>query len=287
MRRFILITILFVGSHFTFGQNTECTFHEGLSLETALIFPLPFGVIPEADGGLGINEDARIGQEFSFKWTMIWPDSFSSVVTGGIAYTDTVQFFLDQTIWVFGGDTVGIPEGLSFSITPENGIALPSSDAPVACILLSGTPSENVTPGDYLMFFSFRPCITIPALTIDGCQEDQFIPSIISGFPGEYRLTIGTSTSTKETLNDQVSLQVSPNPFSLNTFIEFNSSDLSADYMLEIFDINGRKVKSESVNLKSRRQRIEINATHLEDGLYIFQLRGEQGIITGKMVVQK
>jgi len=283
-----VIALLLLSITSVSSQSSDCEFHENLSLETALIYPLPFGVIPEEQGGLGINKEAVIGAPFDFKWTMIWPDSFSTPTTVGIAYTDTLQFFLDRTIWILGEDTVSIPEGLSLVMTPESGVLLPNSDEPVACIKLEGTPSQNVTPGDYLMFFSIRSCQNIAALGFDGCQE-AIIPSILTGFSGEYRLTIkpeGT-TAVKETLNDRVSLEVSPNPFSSQTIIQFNSKGLSNDYIFEVFDANGRKVRSENMRLKSGVQRILFDGSSLNDGLYIFQFRGEEGIITDKLILQK
>ena len=278
----LLFTLIFVQNAFS-----QCEVEEGLSLETALIYPLPFGVTPPEDGGLGINKEATVGSEFDFTWTMIWPDSFENALTAGIAYADTIQFFLDETVWVLEGDTVGIPDGLSFTIDPENGTALPNSDAPVACINLSGTVGDDVVPGDYLMAFSVRTCLTAPAVGFDGCTP-AFIPSILSGFPGEYRLKINESgtTSVKETLNNVVGLKVAPNPFSQRTFIEFDGSSLSSDYSFEVFDLNGKLIQSRSLSLKSGNQKIQFDGSSLSDGVYVFQLKGKEGIITERIVVQ-
>lgn len=283
----LLVVSLFAVSSLS-AQSDECEFHEDISLETALIFPLPFGAFTEEEGGLGINKQAVIGTEFDFKWTMVWPDSFENSLTGGIAYADTIQFFLDETVWVFNNDTVGIPDGLSFSITPEDGTALPDSDAPVACIRLSGTPSSDVIPGDYFMTFSVRTCLNAPSVMFDGCT-DAFIPGIIAGFPGEYKLTVKAegTTSVKETLNSNVNLRVSPNPFDAETVIEFNSEGLSKDYSFEVFDLNGSLIRSRSLNLKSRQQKIVFDASNLAEGVYIFQIKGKEGIITDRLVVQR
>tara|TARA_B100000497_G_C7614034_1_gene368745 strand:- start:139 stop:996 length:858 start_codon:yes stop_codon:yes gene_type:complete len=282
-----LLLLILLSTLISVNISGQCEFHEGLSLETALIYPLPFGVISEEEGGLGINKQAVVGSPFDFKWTMIWPDTFNNPLSG-IAYADTIQFFLDRTIWVLEGDTVSIPEGLSFNITPENGTALPDSVQPVACILLNGTPSENVTPGDYFMTFAVRTCLTAPDVMFDGCT-DAFIPGIIAGFPGEYKLTIkptGT-TSVKETLNNDVQLRVAPNPFSQETLIQFNAENLSNDYSFEVFDLNGSLIQSKKLNLKSNQQRIKFDASDLSSGVYVFQIKGKEGIITDRLVVQR
>jgi len=119
--------------------------------------------------------------------------------------------------------------------------------------------------------------------------KDAFIPSQLSGFPGIYELVVkpeGT-TAVKETLNDKVSIRVNPNPFSSQTMIEFNSSDLSGDYRFEAFDVSGKKITSHQINMKSVVQRIIFDGGDLEDGIYFYQLRGEEGIVTGKLVVQR
>ena len=285
MKNFLLLISLTI--FLNFNAFSQCEFHEGLSLETALIFPLPFGVFSEEEGGLGINKEAVVGSPFDFKWTMIWPDSFNNALTGGIAYADTIQFFLDQTIWVLEGDTVSIPNGLSFDITPEDGTALPSSEEPVACIQLSGTPADDVTPGDYFMTFAVRTCLNAPAVMFDGCT-DAFIPGIIAGFPGEYKLTIKESgtTSVKETLNDEVQLKVAPNPFSDETLIQFNSTELSSDYSFEVYDLNGSLIQTRRLSLKSNQQTIRFDARDLASGVYVFQIKGKEGIITDRLVVQ-
>ena len=286
MKNLICLSLAFLCIlSFAQGQDDVCDFHEGLSLETALIFPLPF--IPDEDGATGINKQAVIGSEFDFKWTMVWPDTFINPLSG-IAYADTIQFYLDRTIWVFEGDTVAIPNGLNLSITPEDGIALPNSEDPVACILLNGTPADDVVPGDYFMTFAVRTCLTAPEVMFDGCT-DAFIPGIIAGFPGEYKLTIkpeGT-TSVKETLNSSVDLRVSPNPFDVETLIEFNAESLSNDYSFEVFDLNGSLIQSKKLSLKSNKQKLRFDASNLADGVYIFQIKGREGIITDRLIVQR
>lgn len=284
----IFLLLLFTVSLFgQIGENDICEPQPDLPLENALIYPLPFTDDPENPFDLGINKQAVIGQEFDFTWTMIWPDSFLNPVTFQIAYADTITFFLDQTFFVKGEDTIGIPEGLSLSMFPESGSALPSTEGPVACIRMSGTPTANVEPGDYRMHFVVNTCLTIPGV-FDGCM-DAIIPSILAGFPGTYVLTIkpeGT-TSVKEILNDVVNLSISPNPFSDRTVIEYNSAALTGDYLFELFDLSGRAIQSSRINTKSAIQKIVIDSDNLSDGVYIFQLRGEDGIITDKLIIQR
>lgn len=269
------------------GVNNVCEFQGDLPLEDALIFPLPFSADPDNPFDLGINKEAVIGQEFDFTWTVIWPDTFIAPVVFVEAYAGTQTFFLDETVVVFEGDTVDIPDGLTLEMFPEDGVLLPNSEEPAACIKLSGIPSADVIPGSYFFAFFLETCLTIPGV-FEGCQ-DAFIPSQLSGFPGIYELVVkpeGT-TAVKETLNDKVSIRVNPNPFSSQTMIEFNSSDLSGDYRFEAFDVSGKKITSHQINMKSVVQRIIFDGGDLEDGIYFYQLRGEEGIVTGKLVVQR
>ena len=266
------------------GENDVCEPNENLSPDNAIIYPLPFGVIPIDEGGFGVDKQAVINQPFEYTWTVVWPDTFIAPVVFVEAAAGTQTFFLDETSFIMDGQFVPIPDGLTLEMFPKNGILTPNT---VACIKLSGTPTAEVAPGDYLITFKVESCLTIPGV-FEGCM-DAFIPDILSGFPGEYRLTIkpdGT-TAVKETLNDKVSLIVSPNPFSSQTVIEFNSATLSGDYMFEVFNVSGEKMQTRPINMKSTVQSIVLDGSDLMDGIYFYQLRGKEGLITGKLVLQR
>jgi hypothetical protein len=287
-KRLYLFFSLLISSISIFGQNDVCTIKADLPVDSqVLIYPMPFQGDLADPIAFGINKSATIGQQFEYTWTIVYPNSFIAPVVFLPAKGDTMFFFLDKTVFVRGTDTVGIPQGLKLEMFPENGVVLPNSQAPAACIKLSGTPSASVIPGTYKMFFSALICLDIPG-TFTGCQP-TLIPSLTAGFPGIYELVIKAdgTTSVKETLNDVVSLIVSPNPFNDYVMIEFNSQKLSGDYVFGLFDTNGRMIESRNIKMKSTSQRIRLDGGDLNNGLFFYQLRGNDGIISGRLIHQK
>ena len=74
---------------------------------------------------------------------------------------------------------------------------------------------------------------------------------------------------------------ISPNPFSTKTTIEFNNPNHS-NYKLSVFSISGNKV-FEMDNIKS--DKIEFEKDNLPKGVYLVELKGEK-VFRGKMVVK-
>ena len=78
-----------------------------------------------------------------------------------------------------------------------------------------------------------------------------------------------------------------PNPFNPSTNIEF-AVPVSGHVVLEIYDINGRKIQ-ELVNetLSAGAHSATFNASNLASGLYIYRLRTGSNVLTKKMTLIK
>jgi hypothetical protein len=74
-------------------------------------------------------------------------------------------------------------------------------------------------------------------------------------------------------------LESYPNPASSETFISFQDASDEMDVL--VFDLNGKRVAAE---IETRHNGFQIHRSQLNDGLYIYQITGEQGLIaTGKV----
>jgi hypothetical protein len=80
-----------------------------------------------------------------------------------------------------------------------------------------------------------------------------------------------------------------PNPFKSTTTIEFQSSDKASHVVLEVFTLSGAKIATlfdstvdPGVNYKS-----EFKADDLPEGIYIYRLATEDGVINGKLILMK
>lgn len=112
-----------------------------------------------------------------------------------------------------------------------------------------------------------------------------------SAFNAEQSFIVDNSTVSTER-NDETPLtfelkQNYPNPFNPSTNIEF-SVPVNGDVVLEIYDINGRKVQ-ELVNetLSAGSHAVTFNASNLASGLYIYRLRTATNVLTKKMTLIK
>lgn len=275
------LLLLFCICNFSIGYS-QCEPAEDVPLDKVALYPLPFGVIPVEDGGTGITDTAFIGQLFDMTFTVVFPDTFLDPVTNLMTVGDTLQIIPDSTRFVFNDeDLEGFPDGLMMEVSPDTAM-IGSSEGPTGCVRLFGTPTENVVPGDYFVFFGARSCIINPGLT--GCVNVE-IPSIFTGILGEYRLTIADNTSSiPEVLNDRQRLNISPNPFSDRTQIQFTTAGMTGEYQLQVMDLSGRRVFEQVIPIDEPQKVIDINPQDWESGIYVFQIIGREGQLTGKLV---
>ncbi len=74
-----------------------------------------------------------------------------------------------------------------------------------------------------------------------------------------------------------------PNPFSNQTTIQLNTSEHITSWILNVYDINGKLVRTETV---SNSNQITINRNELGDGMYFYQGVSKSGIIgSGKLII--
>lgn len=281
MKQFLLF-IIFLSSYSY--SHAQCDPEDGFPLDRVAVYPLPFGIIPIEDGGTGIVDTAFIGEMFDLTFTVIFPDTFLDPVTNSLTVGDTLRIFPDSTRFVFNGEDIdGFPEGLSMTVSPDT--ILGTKEGPAGCARLFGTPSANVPLGDYTMFFVANSCVQNPAF--NGCTFVE-IPSILIGILGEYKLTISDRTSsTLDVLNEQQNLLIAPNPFNESVDISFDTNGLSGKYQLQISDLSGQLIYSQSLDVTAQKLDMSIETDAWSDGIYLFRFTGEEGQLFGKMVKQR
>lgn len=260
---------------------SQCDVAQDIPLDGALIYPLPFGVFPEEEGGLGINTDATIGEAYEFVWTIVLPDTFINNITFQETYGDSLVFFADSMSYVFNGERIeGLPDGFMIEFSEENGSFKALTGQASGCIKLSGTPSTDLVPGDYIITFRSANCVRIPG-TFDGCQYAD-IPSAFSGFPGEYRLTILEDTTSPVLDINHTTLEITPTL--TNDFISIQLDDsFSGTTRLTIHDSQGILVHQEMISSSNEVRRRSLS--HLQNGLYFVTAENGNTIGTQKIFV--
>ena len=76
-----------------------------------------------------------------------------------------------------------------------------------------------------------------------------------------------------------------PNPFNGQTTIEFELQQ-AGQYRLEISDLNGKRVETLSDAFwPAGRHRLQLDGSHLASGVYMYSLRGQNFVVTKKMIL--
>ena len=117
----------------------------------------------------------------------------------------------------------------------------------------------------------------------------ETIPGNIFG--GEYKLLINeaggcASVSTNDFLAQNISLANIPNPVVAQTTIEV-SSDISGDFQFAVFDVAGKLMHSEQIQLTTGYNSFNYDASDLGAGMYIYAISNGTGAISEKMIVSR
>lgn len=237
------------------------------------VYPSPFSD-DRPDGGIQIP--ACINEPYEFIITVKVP---ASVTIGGF------QLAIDSVSVATTGAVQDLPEGMSYACNPPTCVLLPEDT--LSCIVLFGTPTNTADIG-------------IKDITLNATVHTNFIsqpiilPDNTGQFPGadgNYFLEVleegaCTVTSTRDYLNQQISLVNTPNPFGYETMIEVTS--LSREELtFEVFDLVGKRIHTEQVTILAGTNRIPFDGSQLQNGIYTYSFSNGDARVSSKMVVLK
>lgn len=179
---------------------------------------------------------------------------------------DVMKFILNQTSITFNGNTITNPIVLDDSWVVANSTAVKPSST------FSGFSTIDwiiVTPNTY---------VTSAFVDASGTNSSSQPPSDHKALQISFDLTLNTSLIENPIINKVVAY---PNPF--NNYINFDLKDLNSNYVeVTIFDINGRLILTENVNPKDYTFKLDIS--FLNKGIYFYQIKAEEDVISGKLV---
>ena len=239
---------------------------------SAGVYPLPFDpAIPES----GIYESACVNSPYYFAFTFVVPDSINL----------TTPFPIDAaitSITVTGLD--GLPDGLSFATNPPDGVFLPVDG--LGCGAIYGTATNPSDVGDH-------------ELVIQGeLDAGGFVVDFATVLPaiggGNYILTVDpegaatctVSSSVEEALNDNMTIETAPNPFSAFTNVTIKS-ELAETLQFRVINLLGELVHAEQIAVTSGDNVIEFDGSQLANGVYQFSFSNGADALTQKVVLQK
>jgi hypothetical protein len=158
------------------------------------------------------------------------------------------------------------------------------------------TQSENNSSETYIQHFLFRGAFKGSVNEIPGLFEvstNQFMNSDIKRYVGAAGTVMDTDKDELSQFPQIFNLSHNyPNPFNPTTTIEYDLA-ISGSVDLAVYDLMGHRIRTLMYgNQKSGIKTIEWDATNdlgqsVSAGLYFYQLKTPQGIITKKMVLLK
>ncbi|MGD0711751.1 MAG: T9SS type A sorting domain-containing protein [Bacteroidales bacterium] len=189
-----------------------------------------------------------------------------------IVPTDTVISSIPVTI-----DSVSLD---SISHLPSGFIATPNAaywhGGHTGCIYITGTPTHTqagVIDSVYLNIMTYIQFYT--SLGTVGWPVDTLTLTVYNNTDGviEYN-------------NSKFSLsQNSPNPFSLNTIINFTSPD-AENCQFTVYNVLGDIVYRQPIAAKTGMNTIQYSAANLPSGIYLYKLSNAVQTITRRMIVE-
>lgn len=269
MTRFLTL-LLFLGCS-TFLTAQICSPSEIYQDSSAGVYPLPYHAESNPDGG--ITESACINEPYQFVFT-IKIDSTLNV--------NGTDYDLDSLIVT---NVINMPVGFGYDCSTPNCTFVKNS---TECAVIQGTATDENAPGDY-------------SIEIEGTVYTN-----VSGFPfslplsfpnplfaeGEYILTLKAQgedcfvTGTVD-LNEQImGLRNVPNPFTGVTNISMTSL-VSGDFEFGVYDVFGKQVHQQAIQLHEGQNTIEFNGNDLPAGLYIYSFSNGAAVVSDKMMISK
>ncbi|MEZ4950048.1 MAG: T9SS type A sorting domain-containing protein [Saprospiraceae bacterium] len=261
---------------FLFGislQAQNCVPDSTLANADFPVQPPPYDPTDFPDGG--INDTACINTPFDFVFSAVVGDTFSL----GIATVpmDSIR------IPVVGG-IVGLPTGVSYACNPPNCVFEKNT---LGCIDLYGTITNPSLVGEYDLKISVQIFANGSPMPLNFVLPDG------SFITGKYNLVVReesfnncATVSSKNVLKDYVDTQVLPNPFSDQAILQV-SSYANEELVLNIYGLTGEILKTQQVRIIEGTNRIEIDGSQMNSGLYYYSLSNENGIISGRFSIVK
>ncbi len=225
------------------------------------------------------------------QWTPADPIIYTLPACINEPYVQPVTFNVPTT-FVFNGTSIpltkitvaptgavtGLPAGLSYSCDPPNCEFLANT---LGCMLISGTPTINNTPGDKELAIALK---VFSILTIDISFPGQLAPE------SKYYITVknpGECVNGTSDLSGQIaSVKSAPNPFAQQTEIMVNAM-VSGEFTFEVFNLLGKRVNQQTVQLIEGANSFTFDAGNMPNGTYFYSLGNGKGQVTNTFVIHR
>jgi hypothetical protein len=237
------------------------------------VFPLPYDAKLAPKGG--ISDTACLNTYFQFPFTIAVPATFNVAGIGALPI---------NSIALNPKTAVGnLPAGLQYVCNPPSCVFLRATKG---CVVLYGSPTDAATVG--------RNDLKITGLVNTVIPIEVTFPSAQISTPGNYYLFIRPKGSpackplSTDDLLAATKLKVTnwPNPFSGSTQIEIDS-ELRGRFDLRVFDLLGKMISRQPLDLIKGINRVTYEAENLMPGIYVYSITDGFNTVSRKMVVER
>ncbi|MCF8245955.1 MAG: T9SS type A sorting domain-containing protein [Saprospiraceae bacterium] len=235
---------------------------------TAGVYPKPYDAVESPEGG--ITECAVIGQSFEFTLTIVVNDSLT--YQGNTVALDSIVVNAVDSL----------PTGINYACVPANCHFKKNT---IGCAKIFGIPTASNAPGDYNLKIKGGAYISGLLVEFPINFPDPGLA------PGKYTIHLNANASdpcaatATNDLKGLVSVTTLPNPTAGITQIKINSK-LTGQFQMRVVDLLGKRIEQRQVSIFAGENQLEFDASHLANGLYLFQLQNEKGFVTQKFAVQ-
>ena len=253
MKKTLLLLFLSLSAAGAFAQS--CVRDSNLLQTGGLLSPAPY----TPDSPFYNLAPACITLPYNQSVTINVPGSFSG-------------FPIDSVGIPIAGAVSNLPAGISYSCDPPNCIFKPLT---LGCILLHGTVSASNMPDTVdlgITAIVYTALIDLP-VTFPG----QVAPGSHYYLP--VRTAANCMSGTGETGAQLASVRNFPNPFTCQTTIEVQARS-GGDYLFEVYDLPGRRIYTEKVQIVEGKNTFTFDAGDLQPGTYYYTLGNREGKVT-------
>lgn len=276
MKKLLLFTFIFICLFGIRLQAQNCVPNPIYADSTAGVYPLPDPLGSETSS---LNAGCT-NSYYEQLFTAVVPDSILDVEFSGS--------IIDLALYSVLVDSItGLPPGVDFACEPPTCLF---EQLMTGCVLFSGVPTEAGT------FYPVVHSTVSVNVGIDLVLPVNF-PSqpddMIDIFPGQYTIKICEDSncgecvvSTDNAFANVIGLQQNiPNPFSTTTRITI-ATDLSGEFDFKVFNLMGKMVHYEQVNIISGENTITFDGSQLESGVYLYAIGQGKNIATNRMIIK-
>lgn len=260
MKKILLFFLFFAATQIAMAQ--DCEPDPQYADAPAGVYPLPDTVdSPTSSLPTGFEN-----QPYELVFTAVVPDTVVIALA-----PDSPPSVLDiDNVTLISIDN--LPPGLSATCNPDTCVFLDESQG---CVIISGTPTQS---GVYSLIVNTTVGVGVAMLPVT-------FPGLLAA--GEYKIIIEEGVSVDEPISNVIGLgQNAPNPFSDMTEIQVDTKQ-SGKFEFKVYNIIGKLLHEEEVNLSAGRNAITFNGGKLHSGMYFYSLGQGNDRVTRRMVVHR